>query len=148
MLDVVYFELNNWFCGRDYPPCEPVKSWVESNRFNNDTWCKENKLCVQNGVVDMSSNWCITAPLNWIQENFPQLLTGEEYTYQVNVYSCGRNYTKEYTETYDSFRRYPDEDGCVFGRFDWPFLEYSEENYGSFYYEYDYWEDSDSEEDE
>ena len=142
----IYFELNNWFCGRDYPPCEPIKSWVENNQFNNNEWCKENKLCVRNGLVDMSENWCITAPVEWVEENFPELLNGGEFTYQLCVYSGGRNYTENYTNTYDSFRRYPNEYECVSGRFDWPFLDYSEENYGSFYYEYDYWDDLDDDE--
>ena len=42
--DVVYFELNNWFSGRDYPNAEPFLTWICENKFSNDEWLKENKL--------------------------------------------------------------------------------------------------------
>ena len=86
MEEIVYFELNNWFTGKDYPPCEPIASWVHEYRFNKDEWCKENKLCVLAGNIDMSQNWCITAPIGWVKENFPQLLSEERYTYTVTTY--------------------------------------------------------------
>ena len=38
-MEVVYFELNNWFSGRDYPDAEPFLSWMECN--------KENKYYIQ-----------------------------------------------------------------------------------------------------
>lgn len=29
MLDnIIYFEMNNWFAGRDYPDCEPFLTWM------------------------------------------------------------------------------------------------------------------------
>ena len=52
-------------------------------------WCKENKLCVLTGNIDMSQNWCITAPIGWVKENFPQLLSEERYTYTVMAYLYG-----------------------------------------------------------
>lgn len=39
MNDIVYFELNNWFRGRDYPNDEPFVSWMSNDlqlKFNNE----------------------------------------------------------------------------------------------------------------
>ena len=46
-MDIVYFELNNWFAGRDYPDAEPFLSWMECN--------KENKYYIQfrEGIVEI-----------------------------------------------------------------------------------------------
>lgn len=131
MEEIVYFELNNWFTGRDYPPCEPIASWVHEYRFNKDEWCKENKLCVLAGNIDMSQNWCITAPIGWVKENFPQLLSEERYTYTVMAYRYGNPPEEQnFEKAYSDFRRLPDEDGEVLGQFDWRFLDYEEDNFG------------------
>lgn len=114
---IIYFELNNWFVGKDYPDAEPFISWMGDDldlRFRNDVWCKENNLCVIWHLVDMSINFLIAAPESWVKENCPELLT-------------------KYTE----FVFEPDEDGCVYGRFDTEFPEYSEENLGSNYADID-----------
>ncbi len=61
--DIVYFEVNNWFCGRDFPDCEPFLTWMrdDCNKFNNAEWVEQNKLCVIFQLVDMSFNYCVTA---------------------------------------------------------------------------------------
>ena len=28
-MEIIYFELNNWFCGRDYPNSESFIGWVD-----------------------------------------------------------------------------------------------------------------------
>ena len=41
MEEIVYFELDNWFRGRDYPNAEPFISWMHDDlniRFRNDIW--------------------------------------------------------------------------------------------------------------
>ena len=46
--NVVYFSVNNWFCGRDYPDTKNFRKWLGNDlkqNFMNDEWCKENKLC-------------------------------------------------------------------------------------------------------
>lgn len=110
-MDVVYFELNNWFPGRDYPNAEPFLTWLADSlghKFRDESWVKENNLVVVESFVDMSSNYCIAATKEWIEENCPDLLT-------------------KYTE----FLRYKDEEGELpEGRFGCPFLEYSTENIG------------------
>lgn len=108
--NIVYFELNNWTPGKDYPNDEPFKSWIGNDlkiRFYDEKWIKENKLCIVNSLIDMSSNFCITATEDWVKKNCPKLLT-------------------EYKE----FLRYPNEDNEVYGRFGDEFLEYDEENFG------------------
>lgn len=110
MNEIIYFELNNWFAGRDYPNDEPFLSWMCSDlhiKFRDEEWVKENKLCVVMDFVDMSQNFCITATKKWVEENCPKLLT-------------------EYTE----FLRTPDEYGEIQGRFGHWFLEYEEYNFG------------------
>lgn len=107
MEDIVYFELNNWFAGRDYPDEEPFASWMGRNIFENEKWVKENRLCVVAGIVDMSQNFCVTAPREWVERLCPKLLTEHR-----------------------NFLRHPDEDGDVYGQFDHQFLPYTEENVG------------------
>lgn len=110
MGDIVYFELNNWMSGTDYPADEPFISWMCDDfniKFNNEDWLKENKLCVLKSYIDMSQNFCITATKEWVEKNCPKLLT---------------DYTK--------FLRQPDEYGFVEGRFGHEFLEYNEDNIG------------------
>lgn len=56
--EVVYFSVNNWFSGENYPPTKNFKKWLSDDfnqSFRNDEWCKENKLCVYYGCVDMST---------------------------------------------------------------------------------------------
>ena len=111
--EIVYFELNNWFCGQHYPDEEPFLTWLHDDLniyFDNEEWVKENKLCVVFSLVDMSSNYCITATKEWVESNCPRLLT-----------------------EYKQFLRYPDENGCVYGQCGHKFLNYSEENIGITY---------------
>lgn len=110
MEEIIYFELNNWFAGRDYPNNERFIKWMHDDlhiSFRNEEWVKENKLCVVYHLVDMSQNFCITATKKWVEENCPELLT-----------------------EYPQFLRHPEKDGEVYGQFDTHFLEYNEENIG------------------
>ena len=127
---IIYFNVNNWFGGRDYPPDEQMEKWIADRQFANDEWCKKNKLCVLCGPIDMSMNYCITATEEWVKENYPILLTDETYTYHTIVYHDGINERREHTGKYSDFLRYPDEFGEVYGRYGWKFREYSEENFG------------------
>lgn len=76
--NVVYFELNNWFCGRDYPDAQPFIDWLNNDlnqRFRDEAWVKANELVVVFDVIDMSQNYCITAKRSWVEANCPTLLT-------------------------------------------------------------------------
>lgn len=151
MSEVVYFELNDWFAGRDYPVDGSLKQFVEEYLFSKDDWCRDNKLCVRAGNIDMSVNWCITAPRDWVEQKCPELLGDDSYTYVIMTHGRGGTYKTEYKEKYSSFLRYEDEFGRVFGRFDWPFLEYTTENLGVTHYEEDdcnFYRDDDDDEDE
>ena len=114
-MEIVYFELNDWFCGQDYPNAEPFITWMGYPLpiFRDKNWVKNNKLVVVETHVDMSLNYCITAAKSWVEKNCPELLT-----------------------TYKDFIRYPEEDDELpYGRFDCPFMEYTEENIGFHYYD-------------
>ena len=128
-MEIIYFELNNWSYGIDYPAAEPFVSWMGGliPTLRSDSWAKENKLCIMESNVDMSMNFCITASKEWVEKTCPKLLT-------------------EYTQ----FLRKPDEYGDVEGRFGCPFLKYEEYNFGvSWWSEYeDEYDDSDDEDDE
>jgi hypothetical protein len=109
MDEIIYFELNNWFCGEHYPNEDPFLSWMINDckiKFRDTEWVKENKLCVVASFVDMSQNFCVTATKEWVENNCPNIL----------------NYPK--------FIRIADADGSVEGRFGNSFLEYKEENFG------------------
>ena len=120
MNEIIYFELNNWFPDRDYPNAEPFTSWLDFNWggcvLQNEDWCKENQLCVIWTHVDMSSNYCVTAQKDWVEQVCPELLT---------------KYTK--------FLRYPNPkyDNEVYGQFGHSFLEWSPEHFGSMFVEDD-----------
>lgn len=158
--EVVYFELDNWFCGRDYPNAEPFISWMGNDynlRFRNEEWCKQNKLCVKAGLIDMSVCFCIAAPRKWVEENCPDLLTDKECGTDIITRSFDKDQgkwveTKHYeSKKFSDFVCQPDEDGDVEGRISWwSFPEYCEENFGVEWYEEepDYDEDDEEDEDE
>lgn len=117
MKDIVYFELNNWMRGKDYPNEEPFITWLRNDLqiyFNNEDWIEKNKLCVVKTLIDMSQNFCVTATKEWVENNCPKLLT-----------------------EYEQFLRYPDEDGYVYGQCGDEFMEYSEDNIGIRWSDYD-----------
>lgn len=110
MKDIIYFELNNWTPGKDFPAEEPFITWIGNDlkiSFNSDDWVKENKLCVVRTIIDMSVNFCISATKEWVEKNCPKLLT-----------------------EFKNFQRFPDKYGDVEGKFGTTFLEYEECNIG------------------
>lgn len=135
--DIIYFNLNNWFSGRDYPANGKLAELVENGKFSDNEWCKENRLCVLAGCIDMSRNWNVTAPREWVEKNCPELLTDKTYDYAIMMHSSGGNKKLHYTKAYKDFIVCQDggEDPPI-GRFHWPFLEYSEDNIGV-----QYWDD-------
>ena len=143
MMDIIYFELNNWFGGRDYPNSEPFISWCRDDlnlRFNNEEWVKNNELCVVQSMVDMSTNWCITASKSWVEQNCPDLLSDKVYSYETLIGDKNGTHKCKYERHFKDFLRYPDEYGDVEGRFGCPFLKYSEDNFGiSYWDEYEGW---------
>lgn len=144
--EIVYFSVNNWFCGRDFPNDRIFIDWIGKAIFQNDDWAKKNKLCIRWGYYDMSINYCITATKDWVEKNCPELLTNNEYEYKLCEGFEGKVVT--YKNKYSNFVFHPDENGEVEDNFNWPFLEYNEENIGSHYYEHHYDEDCDEEDDE
>ena len=153
MNDIVYFELNNWFVGRDYPDAEPFLSWMRDDlnqTFRNEKWVKENKLCVVFSPIDMSQNYCITATKDWVLENCPDLLSDKEYdaTFRVGSSSGWEKVVEHYS--FKQFLRFPDEYGDVYSRFGIEFLPYEEENFGitCVYLDYEWDDYYDDEEDE
>lgn len=131
--DIVYFELNNWMPGRNYPNEEPFITWCGDDLnlyFDDEDWVKENKLCVVTELIDMSINWCITAPKEWVEKNCPKLLSDESTS--VTFITKGEKGTIEKVTIYpySDFLRFPDEDGDVYGDWGTKFKEYSEENIG------------------
>ena len=150
--EIIYFSVNNWFSGRDYPPTKNFKKWLGDDlnqTFRNDEWAKKNKLCIYYGVIDMSQNYTISAPRSWVEKNCPELLTDEEYTYVICSYSKDVEKRETIKGKYSDFVDHPDEDGEVTARFDWPYLEYKEENFGCHWYEEpcDYDDEDDEDED-
>lgn len=136
--DLVYFELNNWMGGDDYPTTEPFCTWVEDLQIT-DEWCKKNKLVAKVGTIDMSVNWCITTTRQWVEENCPDLLSDNSFDIvflrTIRDEKTNTIVEKEFVSTYyyKDFLRFPEEDGNVYGRFGWKFEEYKPENFGVSY---------------
>ncbi len=137
--EVVYFELDNWFCGRDYPNAEPFITWMSNDlnlRFKDDKWCKENKLCVEACTIDMSVCFCVSASKSWVETNCPKLLTDEECgEFVITGYynEKGEEITeKKYNSCkYSKFVFKPDENEYAYGRLSGlPFRKYKEKNFG------------------
>lgn len=111
MKEVVYFELNNWMPGTDYPAEEPFNSWMDDQKyfvkFRDKEWVTKNKLVVVESMVDMSLNYCISAPIDFVEKMCPKLLT-----------------------KYSTFIREEDDGDPPYGQFGSPFMEYEECNIG------------------
>lgn len=136
--EIVYLEFNHWSTDY-YPDCEPFHSWMYdlTLQFRKEDWLLENKLVVVETLVDMSCNYCITAPKEWILGVCP-----------------------DFFEKYSKFVREPEEDeDTPYGRFGCPFLEYTEENLGYWFAGWDeewnprrlekgFYDDDEDEEDE
>lgn len=164
MNDVIYFSVNNWFCGRDYPPLDCFKKWLGDDlnqTFRSDSWCKENKLCVYYGCVDMSQNYTVSAPREWVEKNCPELLTDDEYVYYTMVHRPKRkklfggyeyeDVREENKKKYSDFVYVSEIEGDTpdCDRIeDMPFREYCEKNFGSEYYETHWWDETETEEDD
>ena len=159
--DIIYFSVNNWFCGRDYPDTPNFRKWLGDDlkqSFTNDTWCKENKLCVTCEIIDMSHGYAISAPREWVEKNCPELLTDKEYTYYTVISSWDKEKNDWVSKREEKTRKYSDfvfkpeegEDMPDTGMYGVPFREYKEENFGVKWYEepYDYDEDEEDEEQE
>lgn len=144
--NIIYFEVNNWFAGRDYPDCEPFLTWMRDlgSPFRNEDWCKEQKICVVYEFIDMSQNFKVTATRDWVERNCPCLL---EDKYKSFIHILEDEYDEDETEYFETHR---------YGN--GPFLKYCEENFGVHEYDYDFdcWyneehvndEDEDDEDDE
>jgi hypothetical protein len=151
MEEIIYFEVDNWFSGRDYPPIEPFISWMGNDlhlTLADDAWAKENKICVKAKMVDMSVAFCVTAPRSWVEKVCPELLSDKEYTYDI-IYSG--SIRKTHKEKFSNFLRHPKSNGIVYGRVGggWEFLEYKEENFGvTWEPDEDDYEDENEEDDE
>ena len=101
--DLIYFELNNWTPGKDYPATEPYLTWLANYQFRNDDWLAANHLSVVEQTLDLSANFCVTAAKSWINQNCPSLL-----------------------EEYREFCVLPEDEGVCYGRWDTLFLGYDE----------------------
>lgn len=101
MENIIKFSLNNWSAGRDYPEDLPFTIEYSGPLFD-DEYCKNNKICVNAGLVDMSCNLAVVAPRCWVEKECPCII-GSKFEYDSEAY-CDR--------------------------FGLEFPEYSEENYG------------------
>lgn len=125
--EVVYLSFNDWEFGTDYPPICDIIRWVEDGTFENELFVKEQKLCVNVNPYDMSMNYCITAPMEWVKQFCPEVLTN--YTYIYHKSWDGNITGKRYCE----FACTPGKNGKVVDRFGFSFLPYTEENIGVHY---------------
>ena len=138
MEEIIYFELNNWFRGRDYPNAEPFNTWMKDDlnlKFKDYEWCKENKICVIMNMIDMSTDFLIAAPKSWVMENCPDLLSDKTYT--ITYHTTEHDIEQEYS--YKQFLCEPDEYGIMGSRYVdylvFPDNFYSPNNFGCRYYD-------------
>ena len=121
--EIIYFEINNWICGEDYPNTEPFISWLNNDlnqTLRSDEWCKKNKLCVTHEIVDMSNNYKITATKDWVMKNCPQLFESQNSKF---IYNLKDDYDEDETKYFE---------GSGYG--EGPYLKWCEENSGCHHY--------------
>ena len=107
--EIIKVSVNNWWAGNDYPEDFEMELEPGKSPFLDKNFCKENKLCVIVGTIDMSVNYTITAPADWVKKHIPSVL------------STKFQYDPEAVE--DSWYQ--------------PFLDYTEENIGLHWYDND-----------
>ena len=136
-MDIVYFELNNWFAGRDYPNEEPFITWCTEYAFRDEEFLRENQLCVVETLIDKSVNWCVTASKDFVDKYCPKLLSNG--TYLVTFMRTGSEGSTKVIEgyAYHNFLRFPDADGDVYGKHGTKFKPWSEDSIGIEYREED-----------
>lgn len=123
-MEVVYLHFNDWEHNIDYPPIYPIDRLVSGHVFWNEQFVEQNKLAVLVSHVDMSVNFCITAPKEWVMEYCPEVLTDYTYAYH---YPSGLVETKHYSD----FVCHPEDgDDEVYDEFGFRFLPYEEEYIG------------------
>lgn len=128
--DLIYFSVDDWSCGEDYPDKEPFITWFTSNyenpnhityKFEDDKWCKENKLVVVCTLLDLSLNFNIIAAKEWIERNCPYII-GSRFDYTDKL---------ERGSLWDEPVNKLEKD--LYLGFWGHFLPYREENYGVWY---------------
>ncbi len=135
--NIVYFELNNWFAGENYPNAEPFTTWCADEHlyFLDEDFVKKNKLCVAADIIDMSVNFCITAPKEFVLEHCPKLLSDEVTIVESEYIENGKTTTLRKEYPYSNYLCYPNEKDIVEGQWGTKFLKWSPENIGVHYME-------------
>lgn len=77
------FELNNWVPTSSYPYEEPFITWMDEENLNlyftNSKWVNEQGIGIVYTFIDMSINFCVCAPMQWIEENCPKLFSHPKF---------------------------------------------------------------------
>lgn len=130
MSEIIYIDVDNWTCGEDYPDKEPFLTWMTPDydnpediiyKFEDDKWCKENKLVVVCTLLDMSLNFNIIAPKEWIEKTCPYIIDSQwDYTKSKKRGSIWHDPVNE-TEA------------SLYRGMEGHFLPYRKENYGIWY---------------
>lgn len=80
--EIIYFEVDHWAAGEDYPNEEPFLTWMDDYNLDkylrNEVFIKEHKLCVKTFPIDMSINFMVTAPKSFVEKMCPTLLTNPD----------------------------------------------------------------------
>lgn len=84
---IVYFQCNNWtpypeeasrfiydYLEGDFCSEDPDSTSVLKTPEEIDKWIRENDLCINQDLYDMSNQYWVTTTKEWLEENFPELL--------------------------------------------------------------------------
>lgn len=83
---VVYFQCNDWSPSpkeaenfiynylEGYHDSIDNPNAVLKTQEEVDTWYKENDLCINTEIYDMSLHFWVTTTKEWLEDNFPELL--------------------------------------------------------------------------
>jgi len=112
---VVYIQMNNWHkrdCNKRFFYCYLEGALSTMNGINveypegivcktsdeEEQWMIDNKLCINNDVYDMSSQYWITTTKEWVERNFPELMPYVSEDPEDYMYKNDRKYFLKYTQ--------------------------------------------------
>lgn len=114
--EIVYFHMATKGAGENsYPPIEPFITIMNNENdissVFDDEWAKENEVCITMECFNTFIKFYITATKDWVEKNYPTLLTEH----------------KEYL-------KYPDDENNTYTTKKNKYLKYEPENFGVFVY--------------
>lgn len=104
---IVYFQCNDWNPNPD-EAARFIYKYILGDLYDDESilktnediknWIKENDLCVNMDIYDMSVNLWVTTTREWLEENFPELVEFASETPTDFMWEGDKKYYLKYSE--------------------------------------------------